>query len=376
MALFISSRHFKLLRNLHFLTTKSIDKYYCNHQQNILTLDSDTLDNFISQLTQRTCNKWEADRIKRKPKVELIQTKFQMNKKVDIYLTNVDSLLCDALEADNRNCIINVIEECIKFQIVPIMSNFLQILSYFARRGDKVTILKLIELSKLLDDTILVQHSYFKHYIAEVTWAKGNINEAIILFEEVYSSNMYLRREIKSMWSNLVSDSIRGRSEAVLFLLLNFAKRLANNYRDYYLLAVIWKNCMLSEWFTDQTIALDLLENNKNLRKNLLHHIPVIVHIALKEHQTDLVYRILEVIMRCESKIEYAQIVKMLFDYRVRQQDLQGCTKIVQWCEIHTINLPMFQQEQYIKLLCKSNNNEVPHTRGKIHKASTYHFKF
>ncbi|KAK5647425.1 hypothetical protein RI129_002317 [Pyrocoelia pectoralis] len=376
MALSISSRQFKLLRNLHFLRTKSMNKYFCNHQENILTLDSDTLDTFTTQLMQRKCNKWETDRIKQNSKLEPIQIKFQMNKKVAIDLTNVDNILCDALEADNEDCITNVIEECIKFRTVPDMSNFLQILSYFARRGDKVTILKLIELSKLFDDTILLRYSYFKHYIAEVTWTKGNINEAIILFEEVYSSNIYLRRRIRSMLNNLVSDSIRGRSEAVLFLMLNFAKRLGNNYRDYYTLACIWRNCILSEWFTDQSIALDLLENDEKLRKTVMNHIPIVVHIALREHQIDLAYRILEVLMKCESKIQYAKIVEILFDYRVRQQDLQGCTKIIQWCAIHGINLPMFQQEQYINLLCTSNNNEVPDNRGKSHKASTYHFKF
>ncbi|XP_031328322.1 uncharacterized protein LOC116159482 [Photinus pyralis] len=377
MALSISPRiSLIILKHLYFPRLQSINLCFCNLQPGILAFDSDALENFTTQLMQRKVNKWESGRMKQNLRSSPLSIKFATKQSVAIDVTAVDGVLRDALEVDDKDCITSALDECMKFRVLPDMANLLQAFSFFAHAGDKAMVLKLIELSKLLNEDTLVQYSYFKHYLAEATWAKGNVSEAILLFEEVYAKNLYLRRRIRSMLNSLVSDSIRGRSEAVLLLILSFAKRLGEIYKDFYPLACIWRCCILSEWFTDQSIALELLEHNEDLRKIVTKHVPIIVYVALREHQLDLVYRILEVLLRCESKAHYATIIEMLFDYRVKQRDLQGCTKIVQWCEVHGITLAMFQQEQYINLLCSSPTSNQPSEKPARPRPHSYNFKF
>lgn len=142
--------------------------------------------------------------------------------------------------------------------------------------------------------------------------------KSISIFEEVYHDNPFLRRKIRLILRYLILEAVSNRSEAVLVNLITFTERLAKAYKDYYVMACLWQACFLSEWFSDQQVAFDLLEKNYVLCKTIQAHIPHVVNISLKHHKTEPVYRLLEVLLKHEMKLQSSIVLVVLFDYRCK----------------------------------------------------------
>lgn len=322
MALYLNIYKPTILRSLSLSYNKIINKYLLSSDVNqALTLDEGAVDEFTTQLMHKKWNKWETKRIKRKSNSsQEFQYKTQVNEtKINIHLLDVselDILIKDTLESNNVTYLQDIIVECLALKRLPTLIILLKVFAFYSQCGDKETLLKLIELYNKTHPITSKENSEFMHYIAEAVWVKGNVTEALLIFEDIYRSNLYLRRRIKLMLRHLIADSISKQSEVVLVLIINFSKRLAKDYKDYYFLANIWQMCFLSEWFTDQCIALDLLKENEGLCKILLNQIPVVVAVALRNHKTEIVHKLLEVLLNYKHLYQSGQILESLFDYR------------------------------------------------------------
>lgn len=86
------------------------------------------------------------------------------------------------------------------------------------------------------------------------------------MFADVYKHYPTLRRKVRNMTKFLFGECISNRSEASLVLITNFSKKFARVYGDYYFLSFLWQFCFLSEWFCDQKMASEFLEQYQELR--------------------------------------------------------------------------------------------------------------
>jgi hypothetical protein len=121
----------------------------------------------------------------------------------------------------------------------------------------------------------------------------------------------------------LFGECISNRSEASLVLITNFAKKFAKEYGDYYFLSVLWQFCFLSEWFCDQRVANELLEQYQELRAVIMDRIKVTAVIALRQEEFEVVQRLLEVSLRYEMRHNYTYILREFFDLKC---------KLSNWC--------------------------------------------
>ncbi|KAF5294431.1 hypothetical protein FQA39_LY13416 [Lamprigera yunnana] len=379
MALSMWARKSSLLKGF-LVNPLNLSKYFlCSHNR-LITLEPDVLDNFTTQLMQRKSDKWVLKKITGNANCKQQPAKLVPNQKVQLNTVNLeklDNILQEALENDDEKCIRNAVYWCIANKKIPNLSVLIQILSLYSHAGDKDIVIKLVKLCEVLDTEILKQYSNFKHYLAEAIWVKGNIKDSINLFESLYVSNPSLRRIIRNMLKYLIKDGVANRSEAVLLNIIEFAQRLIENYNDFYILCCIWKCCIVSEWFTDQSIAINMLDQNPILRKKILNDLLFVTNWALQNHHTEIVYKILEVLLKYEHKACYAQIVEALFDYRVYQRDVRGCKEIFSWCTLHNVELSMFQQQKYATLVVSTASNLEINVDIKLApKPPDYNFKF
>lgn len=294
------------------------------HGDKSIALDtSDCLDDFTTQLMQTKSNKWEIMRANRRIlcsereqfKVKSHAKEIRLNVEY-LDVNKLDMLLRDAMEADNISYINEIVNECIKCKSVPTVAVLLQTLSHCSQNGDKNIITSLTKLCSEVQPKVLKDFGDFKHYMAKAVWVKGDINSAIIIFEDVYRNYSDIRRIIRSMLKQLLLDAVVNRSEATLLNMISFAERLIKDFQDFYPLACIWQACFLSEWFTDQTLALELLEEKDGLLNVVSSQIPFIVSLSLKKHQTEVVYRLLELLLRLKQMSECTRVLEALFDYR------------------------------------------------------------
>ncbi|XP_056639032.1 uncharacterized protein LOC130446674 isoform X2 [Diorhabda sublineata] len=315
------------------ITTNIFSLSSKNVHGKMLSIEVDSMDTFTTQLIQKKVDKWSAMKSVTKKSYAIKIEEDSSPDKLQLSSDQINTLFKEFIDLNDSCKIFDLIQQCIALEICPSLSHLLYALSE--------------------------PHSYFKHYIAEAIWIKGNIHEALILLKEVYQHNTLLRRRVRLIWKNLIVDIVASRSKAVLISIINFAEYLAKEYKDYFPLACVWQICFLSEWYSDQCEALVLLSKHEELRKNVISRISYVVAISLQNHRTDVVYRLLETLLKYEMKTQYSGVLLSLLDYQMHQKDLRRCIEIIQWSVQNEVQLLPNHHEKFLKLFITSEEHKV-----------------
>ncbi|KAJ8960228.1 hypothetical protein NQ318_003953 [Aromia moschata] len=337
----------------------SFPKYCIQHMHDkSITLEVDTLDDFTSQLIHKKADKWSTQRNVKKM---FNDTEVTLNKNFEhgnvreLSVERINHIFQELIEVSDNLAILDLMTQCISYRKCPSLSNLIYALAYCAQNGDKKKIMEIRRFcGEFYPDTLRV-NSNFEHYVAEAVWIKGNVPESLAIFRKVYEDNPYLRRRIRLTFKYLVEDIVSNRSEATLINIIKFSQDLLKNYKDFFPLTCMWQVCFLSEWYTDQCLALDLLEENDGLLKAVLNRIPYVVSISLSYHRTEIVYRLLELLIKYEMKTQYSGVLLSLLDYQIRQTDTRSCLEIVRWSVKHNVDLPTIHHEKFLNLLLHHN---------------------
>lgn len=288
-------------------------RYFCDRR--IISIQVDALDDFTTQLLQKKVNKWENCK-QQKASPNNYNTGPVLSDISNLNQEGINPLFNKYIEDNNDEQAIALMKQCIKQEISPTFTHIIFVLNRCSQKGDKETIASIQKLCERTQPNFLNVNSYFNHFMAEATWIKGNIKKSLEMFEETYRNNVYLRRRIRFMLKFLTADIVNQKSEAVLINIIEFCQKLATEFKDYYPLTCIWRSCFLSEWYSDQCRAKELLEKNEALIKTISNQIPFIISLSLRNQQTDTVYRLLEVLLKYNLKSHVPAVVLTLFDYQ------------------------------------------------------------
>lgn len=285
-----------------------------NFESRSVLLEVNSLDDFTSQLIQKQSSKWENIQAKSKQLSEQRKTAVKIfDKSVSCSNISLESWSI-ALEEKNIEMILRIVDFCVETDRPPPKDLICKITQVLAESGQSNAIVRLKNLcGKHFPKFALTE---FDLCLAEAFWNEGDITKSLDLFMHVYSTNKISQRRINATLKYLFLNIIKSRSEAVLLMALKFCEQLHKKHQDVFLLSVLWQMCFLSEWFADQNIAFDLIEANSELRKVVLLRMPFLVSIALSNHQTDVVYRLLEFLLRYQLQTEYSNVLQCLFDYK------------------------------------------------------------
>lgn len=305
----------KTYKTLMFPSYSAVKFIHKNVRNNTVVLEVDALDDFTSQLVQRQSSKWENLQAKSKQLAEKrtsVSKATVINKSVDEPL----KVWTDAVEQKDVKRMTGLIDDCVGNNRAIPKSVLVSIAQILAENGRSKSIIQIKHLCDEYYPELSRLHADFDPYIAEAFWNQGDVEKSLALFEHVYATAITFRHQIKLALKYLFLNIIAVHSEAVLFNVIKFCERIHAEHQDIFLLAVVWQMCFLSEWFADQSSAFDLIETNTELRKVVLLRVPFVVSVALNNHQTDVVYRLLEFLLRHELKSDYSRVLECLFDYK------------------------------------------------------------
>jgi len=297
----------------------------------LISATSDNVDNFTVELVRRKADKWKHQNVQKS-----IQCKNERNAN-DSYEDNlqdpvnnihgdvklIDDLITEAIRHKEYKRIIPILNYSRRNKHCPHPELLLETASMFSRQGDKAGVQVVKSLCECLNRNEYYNQAEYKHYLAEATWISGNIGEALDMFAYVYTHHATLRRKVRNMTKFLFGECISNRSEASLVLITNFAKKFAKEYGDYYFLSFLWQFCFLSEWFCDQRVANELLEQYQELRTVIMDRIKVVAVTALRQEEIEVVQRLLEVTLRYEMRHNFTYILREFFDLKC---------KLYNWC--------------------------------------------
>lgn len=320
-------------------------------ERTLMSATSDALDSFTDELSRKKADKWKFlntqkaiqcanERRLDDSNQQSLQEDFQSyNIKVDV--NSLDELLTKAIRSKEYKLIITILNFSRSKEHCPSPELLLEAASVLSRIGNRTGVQVVMSVCESLNKNEFYNQAEYKHYIAEATWMHGNIREALDMFAEVYKYHVTLRRKVRHMTKFLFAECVSNRSEASVVLVTNFAKKFAEEYGDYYFLSFLWQFCFLSEWFCDQKMADELLEQYQELRAVIMDRIKIIAVTALKQEEVEVVQRLLEVTLRYEMKQDYAHILRELFDFKCKffiiSQSIQLLISDMCWKNVYNV---------------------------------------
>ncbi|VVC98015.1 unnamed protein product [Leptidea sinapis] len=209
----------------------------------------------------------------------------------------------------------------------------------------------------------------FFHYLAKAECMRGNSDKGLSILFNAYKKYEAHRGFYRTIFKELIYDSVTNRSEASLVVFKKYVLELSNKWSDSYPLVCFWHMCWKSDWFSDQQLAEELLESSEELQKVIKNMASAMCISVLKEYNDDAAARFLQILLKYKMMDEYAHILKILFAYKLKNRDVRGCTEILRNCDALGVSLPAYQHNQFIKMMIKRKDD------GKQTPSKTENFK-
>ncbi|PSN57544.1 hypothetical protein C0J52_01632 [Blattella germanica] len=322
--------------------------------------EADPLDNFTNRLVQEKREKWK--NVNSKKPIGLgadiiANNKYNVDQSNNIDVIAINELMRKSI--DNKECpvILLLLNICKSKNLHPSQALLQEAASTFSRKGIKSGIEAVKVVCKISDEIQYFTQAEFEHHIAEATWINGNLEEALKIFDNVYSHHPALRRRIRNMTKYLFADCVSNKSEASIVLVTNFAKKYATEYDDFYFLASLWQYLFLSEWFSDNKAANQLLEDYSGLRAIISNKVQFLAATYLAQGNPEVVQRLCEITLRYDMRKQYTYILRSFFDYKCSEGDLKGCTEIMTSAAEVKVSLTNKQHDKYLTLLLNNHSN-------------------
>lgn len=314
--------------SLHRLSIYNILSLYKSFQHNYFrvtstaaTLPSDVFDKFTHELIKKAFSKHRNVDIKQLSmrKIPRIHDKCKIdNKIINLSVSELDNLFNDVLVVQDGEKTVLLVNECIKYTRLPSNTIVNDVLSALAQTGNIEIISSLKSLCLKIRPNFVKTNAEFNHYLAEAMWLRGNTSKAVELFEDTYEHNPLFRKYINLVLKYLIVKGVDNTSEVVMLKMQKLAERLSEKYDDSYFLFNIFEACLFSDWFSNQIIAVGLLEENEKLIAAVSKQISYIVGISLKKHKIEPLYKLLEVFLKINLHFECSIIISGLFDYKCK----------------------------------------------------------
>lgn len=184
----------------------------------------------------------------------------------------IDNLLTNSIYDKKFNSADTILNQCIKYKKCPSEKCIFELLEYLCEQNnlnENLLIIRFMEMLRQVNLTFYETHLNFEYFIARILWLKGNSDVSLSILKSIYINPMqndYTKCMMTKIFQRIVQETLQNRSEAVLITLTKLAEHFKTELNDSTVLISIWKNCFLSQWFSDQQLANNLFNKYNNIR--------------------------------------------------------------------------------------------------------------
>lgn len=149
---------------------------------------------------------------------------------------------------------------------------------------------------------------------------RGENTKALNFCDIIYKNHPETRREVRGYLSHILIDIVENHSEAALMQGKELVERLSIDYKDFRPISSLWHACFLSEWFSDQQVASQLLihvikhKSIVTIERRLL----AATYTALAQHRPQLIHSLLQDLISCNMPKHISPVLRALFDYKCK----------------------------------------------------------
>jgi hypothetical protein len=253
----------------------------------------DAIDSFTTELVEKKTLKWNVFR-KLKPitnntdkpivqysarkiikEIHNLRHSLMMVDLMSLSQAQIDNLVTNSMKSyvsGSQEDLHNILGQCSKFERVPTDIVSLSTLKFLSSKGKAEQLNNFIALLKKVNFDFYTFNMELKHYEALCVWKNGNVDKSLNLLKAAYEnhhSNNDLENEhneFQQIIEKIIEDTIGHKSEGVLIALTNLGTYFADNFQDNFMLTTIWTHCFVSEWFSDQQVAVKIFQRCEEFR--------------------------------------------------------------------------------------------------------------
>ncbi|EDV35503.1 uncharacterized protein Dana_GF12446 [Drosophila ananassae] len=295
----------------------------------------------------------------------------------------LDNLLMATLEIKNKLDFLYLIRQCIRCNLLPSNEVFVSCLKYLSAQRKLQQIEALAETCRQLEHPFSQTYADLAPFRAIALWNNGNADVALMTLHRGYGVSMNSeegRKMARTAFRTISEETLAQKSEAVLVSLLEVARAIHREHKDIFVVACVWKQCFVSDWFCDQKSAGELFEHYKDLQELVERRAGPLCTSFLGRNNVDAVHRLIEVFLQHKQRSACSSCLSLLFNYQYMRKDLRACAEIVKSCSELEMPLNELQNEQFLSLfLDQSDPLESNGTSGAISKykaPKSFQYKF
>lgn len=235
--------------------------------------------------------------------------------------------LSELSEIGDTNTLVRFLERNLSCKDIVPNESLRYLLVYFAKNGNVCGVKAVQLIIKKYNISHFKLQSGYDHYMAEALWINGKVDDSLKLFVAAYD-NTQLRNKIKVMLTCLFPLLVTHHGESTVRKTVYAIERLSSDKEDHILLACLWKELFQSNWFSDQQLSKQILQQNPHLLQIIKWMIPTMGKDLLKSHKVEDFYRLIEFTLENELKKFEGLLLRLIFDYYCKYAHI-GCTGIL-----------------------------------------------
>lgn len=273
--------------------------------------------------------------------------------------SELDNFFIELLTKNKDKEVQELLTECQKTRKYITFNVLKKLFKHYSDNGKPDTIIVLQKYCAKMDPNAYQRNGEFKHYLAIAQCIKGNSDIGLSILKSSYSKHDSLRSLYRIIFRDLIQDSVLNRSEASLMVFKKYVFEFSVEWSDHYPLLCFWHITWASTWFSDQMLSNDLLEASESLQEIVRSKATAFSIMALKDFNEDAVVRLLQSLLKYDMMSEYVAVLQVLFNYKLRNRDIRGCTEIIRNCEVLGVSLSSNQQGRYITMLIEDKKRDL-----------------
>ncbi|XP_023937009.1 uncharacterized protein LOC112045154 [Bicyclus anynana] len=295
----------------------------------------------------------------------------------DMSVAELDNLLQELITKNRDKQLTKFVYQCLDKRKRMGVNMLKKLFRYYSISG-RVDIVEALQKYCFKEDfNLYTRNGEFTHYIAKAQCMKGNSQQGLSVLKEAYIKYEKLRSFYRVIFRELINDTVSNRSEASMVIFKKYVLEFSEAWNDHYPLICYWHVCWSSNWFSDQVTSNELMEKSKVLQDIVRDKATTFSINILREYNEDAVVRLLQSLLKYAMMEEYAKVLEILFDYKLRNKDMRGCTEILKNCDSLGISLPADQQGRYIRMLIyKDYSDPKPEDKPKKPTLKNFKLKF
>ncbi|XP_073823506.1 uncharacterized protein [Musca autumnalis] len=293
----------------------------------------------------------------------------------------LDNLLNSTLEIKNKVDFLYLMRQCIHWQQLPSNEVLVSCLKYLSTLSRVQDIESIAEICKEQNHHLTKMYCGLAPFKSMALWRSDSAELALKTLSRGYeSASKDGKRMIRAAFRTIAEETLANKSDAVLVHLMEIARTIYEKHQDIFVIACVWKQCFVSEWFCDQKSAGDLLLRYEELQQMVAKRSVSLCGSFLSRNNVDAVHRLIEVYLQYNEREACSNCLSLLFTYQYNRRDLRACAEIIKSCSELDMPLSEVQNEQFLSLFINQNEgggkSKMPSRKHAPKPAKQFQYKF